>query len=620
MKNIGRRIYIALVFLFLYAPIAVLIVNSFNASKSRSVWGGFTFDWYVKLFQDQAIMTALGNTLIVAVLAAVFSTILGTVASLGMYNFKGNKRRLLQIVSNIPIINPEIVTGMSLMLLFVFLGQILHFENGFVTLLLSHIGFCTPYVILSVTPKLRQMDKHLFEAAQDLGCTQIQAFFQVVIYELLPGIVSGFLISFTYSLDDFIISFFTSGKFQTLPIEIYTMLKKRVSPKINALSTILFVVIFTVLIITNISGAKNSNKKEINNSNNGKKMLCLALALIILLGGIVGYSRCSNYTAVLNVFNWGENIANGEDGTMDVIAEFEKRYNVKVNYNEYESNEEMYAKIQNESYDVIVPSDYMIGKLIAEDMLLPLEFDNIPNYVNIAEEYKNLPYDPDNKYSVPYTWGVVALCYNEDMVEGEVTGFDALWNEENKGEILMFNNSRDALAIAMQRLGIDPSNPTMEDIDKACELLKEQKPLVQNYVMDQVYDMMECNQSAIAPYYAGDIYYMMDNNESLNYCLPEEGTNFFVDAMCIPKNAENPELAEAFINFMLDPEVGVSNSYYIGYASPNSAAVALLDEETRNNKLIYPDKEYLDKCYMYSNTPADIYNYMQEKFIEASTS
>lgn len=616
---LGKKFYIGLIFLFLYAPIAVLIAYSFNDSKS-SVWSGFTFDWYVKLFQDQAIMTALGNTLIVAVLAAVFSTILGTVASLGMYNFKGNKRRLLQIVSNIPIINPEIVTGMSLMLLFVFLGQFLHFENGFVTLLLSHIGFCTPYVILSVTPKLRQMDKHLFEAAQDLGCTQIQAFFQVVIYELLPGIVSGFLISFTYSLDDFIISFFTSGKFQTLPIEIYTMLKKRVSPKINALSTILFVVIFTVLIITNISGAKNSNKKEINNSNNGKKMLCLALALIILLGGIVGYSRCSNYTAVLNVFNWGENIANGEDGTMDVIAEFEKRYNVKVNYNEYESNEEMYAKIQNESYDVIVPSDYMIGKLIAEDMLLPLDFDNIPNYVNIAEEYKNLPYDPNNEYSVPYTWGVVALCYNEDMVEGEVKGFDALWNENNKGEILMFNNSRDALAIAMQRLGIDPSDPTKEDIDKACELLKEQKPLVQNYVMDQVYDMMECNQSAIAPYYAGDIYYMMDNNESLNYCLPEEGTNFFVDAMCIPKNAENPELAEAFINFMLEPEVGVSNSYYIGYASPNAATVALLDEETRNNKLIYPDKEYLDKCYMYSNTPADIYNYMQEKFIEASTS
>ena len=616
---LGKKFYTALIFLFLYAPIAVLIAYSFNDSKS-SVWSGFTFEWYIKLFQDQAIITALGNTLIVAILAATFATILGTVASLGMYNFRGGKRRALQLVSNIPIINPEIVTGMSLMLLFVFLGQILHFENGFGTLLLSHIGFCTPYVILSVTPKLRQMDKHLFEAAQDLGCTQIQAFFRVVIYELLPGIVSGFLISFTYSLDDFIISFFTSGKFQTLPIEIYTMLKKRVSPKINALSTILFVVIFAVLIITNISGSKQSKNKEKNTSKSGIKMLCLALVLVIIVGGIVGYSRCSTYTAVLNVFNWGENIANGEDGTMNVIAEFEKKYNVKVNYNEYESNEEMYAKIQSESYDVIVPSDYMIGKLIAEDMLMPLDFENIPNYKYIAEEYKNLPYDPDNTYSVPYTWGVVALCYNEELFDGEVKGFDALWDANNKGKILMFNNSRDAMAIAMQRLGIDPSNPSKEDIDKACALLKEQKPLVQNYVMDQVYDMMECDQSAVAPYYAGDIYYMMDNNDALNYCLPEEGTNFFVDAMCIPQNAENPELAELFINFMLEPEVGVSNSEYIGYASPNTETVALLDEEIRNNKLIYPDKEYLDKCYMYVNTPADIYNYMQEKFIEASTS
>lgn len=617
-KSLGQKFYIGLIFLFLYAPIAVLIAYSFNASKS-SVWSGFTFDWYIKLFQDRAIMTALSNTLLVAIFAAVFSTILGTIASLGMYNLKGRKRKFLQTVSNIPIINPEIVTGISLMLLFVALGQVLNFENGFVTLLLSHIGFCTPYVILSVTPKIRQMDNHLFEAAQDLGCTQFQAFFQVVIHELMPGIISGFLISFTYSLDDFIISFFTSGKFQTLPIEIYTMLKKRVSPKINALSAILFIVIFSVLIITNITGARQEKRSsEKSSGSSGKKLLCVALAVIILFSGAIIMSRCSSKVE-LNVFNWGENIAIGEDDTLDVIAEFERRYNCKVNYNEYESNEEMYTKLQNESYDIIIPSDYMIGKLIAEDMLRPLNFDNIPNFENIGEEYKNLPYDPDNTYSVPYTWGVVALCYNEDMYKGEVTDFSALWSEENKGNILMFNNSRDAMAIALQRLGLDASNPSKEDIDKATELLKDQKPVVQKYVMDQVYDLMESNQAAIAPYYAGDIYYMMDNNESLNYALPEDGTNFFVDAMCVPKNAENPELAEAFINFMLEPEIGASNSLYIGYASPNTEAVALLPEEIRNNKLIYPDKEYLDKCYMYVNTPAEIYDYMQTKFIEAST-
>jgi len=320
---------------------------------------------------------------------------------------------------------------------------------------------------------------------------------------------------------------------------------------------------------------------------------------------------------VLNVFNWVDNISIGEDGSMDVIAEFEERFNCKVNYNNYESNEEMYTKIKNESYDVIIPSDYMIGKLISEDMLRPLNFDNIPNYEYIGEEYKNLPYDPDNTYSVPYTWGVVALCYNTDMVKGEVTGFDALWDESNDGKILMFNNSRDGMAIPLQMLGLDPANPSKEDIDKATELLKEQQPLVQKYVMDQVYDLMEGNQAAIAPYYAGDIYFMMDNNESLDYCLPKEGTNFFVDAMCVPKNAKNPELAEAFINFMLEPEVGADNCNYIGYASPNLEAQKLLSEDIINSELIYPDKAYLDKCYMYVNTPPDIYKYMEEKFIEA---
>ncbi len=626
-KTLGRKFYIGLIFLFLYAPIAILIAYSFNDSKS-SVWSGFTLDWYVKLFRDDAIMTALGNTLIVAVLAATFATILGTIASIGMYNFKGTPRKIFQTISNIPIINPEIVTGISLMLLFVAAGSIFKFEKGFLTLLISHIVFCTPYVILSVTPKLRQMDNHLYEAALDLGCNQFQAFFRVVLHELLPGILSGFLISFTYSLDDFIISFFTSGtKFQTLPIEIYTMLRKRVSPKINALSAILFLVVFTVLIITNLRDAKSEStptEREKKPFFTGKKLLCVALAILVFLSGTIIYTRCNqNYIGEVNVFNWGENIANGEDGTMDVIAEFERRFNIKVNYNEYESNEQMYQKIQNESYDVIIPSDYMIDKLIEEDMLMELDFDNIPNYKNIGEEYKNLPYDPENKYSVPYTWGVVALCYNENMVSGEVTGFDALWNEGDRGEILMFGNSRDAMAIAMQLCGIDGSTiskPTKEAIDTATEKLKEQKPLVQQYVMDQIYDAMENDQSAIAPYYAGDIALMMDNNESLNYCLPEEGTNFFVDAMCIPKNSKNPEYAEMFINFMLDPEVGASNSEYICYATPNDAAYALLDEETRNNPLIYPETAYpgyLDKCYMYLNPSSDIYVYMQEKFLEA---
>ncbi len=349
-----------------------------------------------------------------------------------------------------------------------------------------------------------------------------------------------------------------------------------------------------------------------------KKFLTLALVVIMVLCSLASLTGCKQYDGEINVYNWGEYINEGEDDTMDVIAEFEERYNIKVNYTTYETNEELYSILStsNSSYDVIIPSDYMIEKLISEGLLREINFDNLPNYSNIAEEYKNLPFDPENKYSVPYSWGVVALCYNTELYKGDVKGFSALWSEENAGNILMFNNSRDAMAIAMQMLGINPSSPTKEDIDKAYDKLKEQKPLLKRYVMDQVFTEMEGSQAAITPYYAGDILTMMSNNEELTYCLPEEGTNFFVDSMCIPKSSENPELAEKFINFMLEGEVAAANNTYIGYSSPNTAALELMDKEITSNELIYPGKEYLDKCYMYSDIPNEIYSYMQEKFIE----
>ena len=261
--RIPSKLYMLLIFLFLYAPIAVFIVLSFNEHHTATNIEGFTFKWYAEVFRDRILMDSLKNSLIIASLAALISTILGTVASIGMYNFKGAPRKLFQTLSNIPIINPEIVTGFSLMLFFTFLGNFAGFEMGFLTVLLAHIGFCTPYVILSVTPKLRQMDNHLYDAARDLGCNEIKAFFKVVLFELLPGIISGFLISFTYSLDDFVISYFTCGpKFQTMPIVIYNSMRRPRYPKISALSTMLFVVIITILIIVNIRDIKASKKNK----------------------------------------------------------------------------------------------------------------------------------------------------------------------------------------------------------------------------------------------------------------------------------------------------------------------------------------------------------------------
>ncbi len=361
-----------------------------------------------------------------------------------------------------------------------------------------------------------------------------------------------------------------------------------------------------------------------------KKILCVILCLVavalpLTLSGCG--STTGGYEGEINVYNWGEYISNGDDGTVDVIEAFEEKYNIKVNYTNFETNEEMYNILSNSnsSYDVIIPSDYMVSKLREEGMLEKIDFENVPNYKYVMDRYKTSSYDPTGEYSVAYTTCVVALGYNKKIMgENSVTGFADLWDEKNAGKILMFNNSRDSMAIAMQLCDppIDPGSETFtkEDIDRATKKLVEQKPLLKKYVMDQVFTEMEGSQAGIAPYYAGDIYTMIDNNPDLTYCLPKEGSNLFVDAMCIPTCCQNKEYAELFINFMCEPEIALANAEYIGYGTPNSGAYEMLDEEIKNCELIYPPEEYLDKCYTFSNIPSDVYVYMQEKFVKACSS
>lgn len=359
-----------------------------------------------------------------------------------------------------------------------------------------------------------------------------------------------------------------------------------------------------------------------------KRIICVILCLFcICVPWLSGCGTSSGYEGEVNVYNWGEYISPGDDGTLDVIAEFEKKYNIKVNYTNFETNEQMYnlLKNSNSSYDVIIPSDYMISRLLSEGMLEKIDFNNIPNYENVMDKFTTSSYDPTGEYTVPYTWGTVALVYNKTMVdESSVKGFSSLWDEQNAGKVLMFNNSRDAMAIAMQ-LCDPPINPgsisfTHEDIDRATDKLVEQKPYLKKYVMDQVFTEMEGSQAAIAPYYAGDIYTMMLNNPDLAYCMPQEGANLFVDAMCIPTCCQNKENAELFINFMCDTQIALANAEYIGYGTPVQTAYELLDDELKNCELIYPSDDYLEKCYTFSNIDNEIYAYMQEKFIKACSS
>ena len=315
---------------------------------------------------------------------------------------------------------------------------------------------------------------------------------------------------------------------------------------------------------------------------------------------------------ILNVYNWGEYISDGSEGTLDVNKEFEKRYGITVNYSNYESNENMYNKLQSggANYDVIIPSDYMIAKLIEEDMLAELDFSNIPNYKYVLEKYRGLYYDPDDKYTVPYTVGMVGLIYNTKIVKEAPDSWGALWDERYAGEILMFNNPRDAFGVAQCYLGQSINTESVEDWDKAIKALKEQNHLVSSYVMDEVFNKMENGEAALAPYYAGDFLTMYDVNNDLAFVYPKEGVNFFVDAMCIPKNAENKEAAELYINFMLEEEIAVANANYICYASPHSNVLESDDYDLKGEPVLYPDEENTPRTEMFENLDYETQNYM----------
>ena len=308
------------------------------------------------------------------------------------------------------------------------------------------------------------------------------------------------------------------------------------------------------------------------------------------------------------VYNWGEYIADGTDGTLDVNAEFTRRTGIQVEYSTFDTNESLYSKLVGggASYDVIIPSDYMISRMINEGMLEKLDFSNIPNFQYIDEEYRNMGYDPSNEYSVPYTWGVVGIFYNKDYVTEPVDSWEILWDEQYAGKILMFDNPRDAFGIAQKRLGFSFNSTDEDQWIEAAALLKEQKPLVQAYVMDQIFDKMESGEAWLAPYYAGDAATLVAENDKIGFAIPtREGTNFFVDAMCIPKGCRNKSGAEAYINFLCDPEIAAANMEYIGYSTPETAAKELLPEDVVNNPIFYPPQEILDNSEVFVALPEE---------------
>lgn len=621
LRKILADFYLVLILIFLYAPILTMMVLSFNTSKSRTQWGGFTLSWYQQMLSDPDILAALSNTLLIAFVSALAACILGTAAAIAINSMKPVSRTIIMGITNIPMLNADIVTGISLMLAFIAFGISL----GFKTILIAHITFNIPYVILSVMPKLKQTDKSTYEAALDLGASPLYAFFKVVFPDILPGVLSGFLLAFTMSLDDFIITHFTRGAgINTLSTLIYSQVRRGIQPSMYALSSVIFLTVLVLLLIANY---RPKEKKPIPGSapSNGslggtgkdpsrlpRQIQKWAMgAAAVFIAASVTWVTWKNYsvshTEELYVYNWGDYIDD------EVVAMFEEETGIKVTYDMFETNEEMYPVIEAGAvtYDVVCPSDYMIQKMIENDMLAEINFENVPNISQINPEYMEMSrsFDPENRYSVPYCWGTVGILYNtkrlEELgVEPPKSWMD-LWDPALKGEILMQDSVRDAFMVALKGLGYSMNTIDEKELQQAKDLLIQQKPLVQAYVIDQVRDKMIGGEAAVGVIYSGEMLYIQEEvknlglDYSLEYVVPEEGTNLWLDSWVIPKNAQNKENAEKWINFLCRPDIALRNFEYITYSTPNQGAFDLLDPEIQENKAVFPDLDSLENSEVY---------------------
>ncbi|HIZ59276.1 MAG TPA: extracellular solute-binding protein [Candidatus Dorea faecipullorum] len=574
------KVLMILTIIFFYLPIVYMVIFSFNDGKSLTSFTGFSLRWYKHMLESQDMMTALYTTFSVALIATFVSTVVGTIAAIGLSKAKKIVRDVMEQVNNLPMMNPEIVTAIGFMLLFI----TFKIEKGYMTMLLAHIAFCIPYVMLSVMPKIRSLDPNLADAAMDLGATPWKALTKVIVPQITPGIVSGALIAFTMSVDDFIISYFVTGRgVKNLSIVVYTM-SKRVNPSINAVSTLVVVIITIALLIINIApllAAKRSSKDVIGKR---RRILPAALVCMALIIGIFAVNMRGAGTArpfegqTLHIYNWGE--YTGEN----IIGDFEEETGATVVMENFDSNEQMYIKVANgESYDILVPSDYMIQRLIEEDYLQKLDKSKLDCFDKLSDAVLGLPYDPDNDYSVPYFWGTVGIVYDKtkvDLEDLEREGFNIFLDEKYKGDVYLYDSERDSFMMALKALGYSMNTENEAELQEAYDWLVQcVETMDTEIVTDEIIDNMAQGRKALGLIYSGDASYVMAENENMGYYMPESGTNLWSDAMVIPKNAKNPELAHAFINYASDYDGAYDNSSYVGYTSANQEVMDVLSGE-----------------------------------------
>ena len=572
-QGTGLKIATIAGIVFLLMPLIILIVFSFNDARSLARWEGFSLKWYKAVFSDYTLWLSVKNSLVVAIVSTIFATILGTMTAmaLGKYRFKG--RELFQNLLYIPVILPEIIFGVAILALF----MLIRFPLGLISIICAHITLSFPFATLIILGKVLNIPASLEEASLDLGANKWQTFFHVILPNIAPGVISGAMFAFTLSIDDFIVTFFTAGVgSSTLPLKIYSLIKFGVTPSINAISTILIVFTVVALILTN----------QVQKSERiGKKIkLFMGITFLSIITGLIVLPLFSTQDNKLTIYNFSDYLS------PEVIKDFEKQTGIEVSQDFYSNNEELLAKLQMgvSGYDLIVPTGYMVKIMKSRGLLAPIKGSNIENLKNINSKFRNLSFDPEGKYSIPYAYGFTAIVYNSALIKDTVNSWQALWNPRYRDNILMVDNMLEVFWVANRILG-QPFDTDPAKLQRALDLLIIQKPLLKKYESNTTRELMLNGDVSIAMTWNGLIARLNTADPKFKLAMPREGTPFFVDNLCIPASAPNKKNAEKFINFLLDPANSAKNITMIQYAMPNDKARLLLEPSLRDNLIMFPN-------------------------------
>lgn len=579
-----NKAYSFLMYLFLYIPIIILVLFSFNDSKLNAVWTGFSLRWYASLFSNHSILEAAKNSLIIAFMSTIISVMLGTVTAVGMYKYKFKGKTALDGLLYIPIIIPEIVMGIAML---AFFSQV-KLPLGLATLTLAHVTFSVSYVIVVVRTRLEGFDKSLEEAAMDLGATPVQTFFRVTLPIIMPGILAGGLLAFTLSLDDVIISFFVAGpQSNTLPLKVFSMVKFGVTPEINALSTILMLFTIAMVVFMQMLSKASLQRRKLVGFTSAFMICIISFSTVIFAAS----SKNKDSAEEINIFNWSEYLP------QSVIDKFEQTYGIKVNYSTFSSNEEMLAKLMagGSQFDLVVASDYMVEILTKQNLIQTLDKENITNFKNLTDESLNKPFDPGNKYSIPYMWGDACIAVDTSKVKTEITSLSDLWKPEFKNSIVVLDDQRAIIGMALKKLGYSVNETSEKALAEAKKELEALQPNIKAYDSDSPKTLLINGEAKVGFVWGAEASLAKRENSNIKAVIPKEGLFLQQDNFVIPSESKHKKAAETFINFILEPEISVEISQEFPYASPNKEAHKLMDAEILNDIAVYPPQEEVNR-------------------------